>query len=154
MKQINEAYDAITKGTASSYGSSSSSGGARSSYTGGGFSGEFAAVRTAIANGDLEYARQLLNEAESRGAEWHFLVGSLYYRMGWLDEAMRNYQTAASMEPGNPEYREAVMHMSGAGAPYRAPGFGGTGGMRPGRDCDACDICTALVCADLCCRCG
>ncbi|MDR2615389.1 MAG: tetratricopeptide repeat protein [Oscillospiraceae bacterium] len=152
MKEINEAYDAITRGDASSYGGAgASSSGARSSYTGGGFSGEFADVRSAIANGDLDYARQLLSRAENRGAEWHFLAGSLYYRMGWLNEAMKNFQTAVAMEPGNPEYREAFTRMRGGGHVYRAPGFGG---VSTGRNCDACDICTALMCADLCCRCG
>ncbi|MDR2421388.1 MAG: DnaJ domain-containing protein [Oscillospiraceae bacterium] len=143
MKEINEAYDAITKGTVPP--------GAGASYARGGFGGEFAAVRSAIASGDLDYARRLLNESESRGAEWYFLAGSLYYRMGWLDEALKNYQTAVAMDPGNQEYREALARMQGGGAAYRAPGFEG---VRTGRDCDTCDICTALMCADLCCRCG
>ncbi|MDR1065460.1 MAG: DnaJ domain-containing protein [Oscillospiraceae bacterium] len=172
MKQINEAYDAVTKGAAGGTGSSpfygstfygsaaeaygdepprNRAGSSRSSYSGGGFSGEFAAVRSAIAAGDLEYARRVLNESENRGAEWHFLAGSLYYRQGWLDEAMRNFQTAVTMEPGNPEYREALGRMRTGGAAYRPPGFGG---MSAGRGCDTCDICTAMMCADLCCRCG
>ncbi|MDR0838240.1 MAG: J domain-containing protein [Oscillospiraceae bacterium] len=144
MKEINEAYDAITKGPSYS--------GARpgSSYSGGGYSGEFAAVRTAINSGDLQYAERLLNDAANRNAEWNFLMGSLYYRKGWLNEARGYYEAAVTMEPGNPEFRQALQYMNSGGSAYRAEGFG----VPAGRNCDACDICSALMCANLCCNCG
>jgi curved DNA-binding protein CbpA len=144
MKEVNEAYDAITKGGASG-GKTYSPGGSSS-----GGSAELAPVRAAIKSGELARAEQLLAAAAARNAEWHFLMGSVYYRKGWLDEARRYFQTAAGMEPNNAEYAQALQYMARGGAAYRpygydAPAAGG---------CDACDICTAMMCANMCCRCG
>jgi curved DNA-binding protein CbpA len=144
MKEINEAYDAITKG----YGGTA--------YTSGGQAyarqpgGEYAAVRSAINSGDLDYAEQLLNASANQNAEWHFLLGSVYFRRGWLTEASRYFQIAVQLDPSNSEYRSALARMQSSGAAYRAPGFGG---VRGGSDCSVCDICTAMMCADMCCNC-
>ena len=144
MKEVNEAYDAITKGAASSGYSSGSA------YSSAGYSGEFGSVRAAINGGDLDYAESLLQNSSNRGAEWNFLMGSLYYRRGWLNEAQRYFQLAVQMEPANMEYRQALSRMNTGGSPYRPNGYGSPAT----RDCDMCDICSALMCANLCCRCG
>ena len=159
MKEINEAYDAVTKmraGGSSSYGSSSY-GGSAYAYAGydegtgrdTGYSeaSEFQQVRAAINAGNLEYAQQLLNAAANRNAEWNFLMGSLCYRRGWMDEARTYYQRAVNMAPGNPEYRNALDFMNRGGAAYRPAGYE-SGGL------DACDICTGLMCLNMCCGCG
>ncbi|SHH50417.1 molecular chaperone DnaJ [Sporobacter termitidis DSM 10068] len=152
MKEINEAYDQVTK--------SRSGGGQSGSYNaGGGYAGptgatggsaEFTQVRAAINSGNLALAEQLLNASQSRNAEWHFLMGSLCYRKGWLDDARRYFQTAADMEPGNQEYLQALSFISRGGQPYNPYGYNynaGTGG------CSACDVCTAMLCVDACCQC-
>jgi tetratricopeptide (TPR) repeat protein len=148
MKEINEAYDAILKGQAGGRSAGGSYNGGSSNYqrTYNG-TGEFAQVRAAINAGNLELAEQLLRSAQNRNAEWNFLMGSLYYRRGWLDEALRYYQTAVSMDPGNPEYRQALNYMNQGGQAYRPYGYESTGG------CDACDVCTAMLCANMCCNC-
>lgn len=150
MKEINEAYDAIQKnkgGGGSSYSRGPSGGGSSSSYgsysTSGG--GTYAQVRNAINIGNISLAEQLLNSNAQRTAEWFFLMGSVSYRKGWLDEAQRNYQTACSMDPSNLEYRQALAYMQGGGAPFRQTGQGG--GM------SSMDCCSSLVCADCCCEC-
>ena len=152
MKEVNEAYEAITKmregggGQGGSYrpgsGSSGSSGG----------TAEGQKVRVAINSGDLQYAEQLLKNFPARNAEWNFLMGSLCYRRGWLDDAFSHFQTASNMEPGNTEYRQALAFMSQGGHAYRSYG----GGQRPvannhGCGCDACDCCTAMLCMNFCC---
>ncbi|MBE6949165.1 MAG: tetratricopeptide repeat protein [Ruminococcaceae bacterium] len=147
MKEINEAYDTIMKGGASSnsgYGSYNQSSSGQNSYGG---SGEFAAVRAAINAGNLAYAEQLLNSSGNRNAEWNFLMGSLYYRKGWLDEARSYYQRAVNMDPYNNEYRQAMNYMTNYGQAYRPTGY------RQAQGVDACDICTALMCANMCCNC-
>ena len=152
MKEINEAYDTITRGGAQQ---------SRTGYGGGAYayrdaprggSQEYNAIRMAINSGDLARAEQMLRQIESRGAEWHFLTGSVYHRRGWMEQAMSHYQTAAQMEPGNTEYRAAMNFMSRGGSAYRPQGYGGMG--RRGGECDMCDICTAMMCANMCCRCG
>ena len=145
MKEINEAYDMITKGGSSS---GYSSGG---SYSSSGYTGEYAAVRSAINSGDLDYAETMLKGFTVRNAEWNFLMGSLYYRRGWIYESQQYFQLAVQMDPNNMEYRQAMSRAGSGGSPYRPTGYGVPANHR---DCDACDICSALMCANLCCRCG
>ena len=150
MKEINEAYDAITKGRA---------GGSGSGYTqsygyGGGSSyqqqrqsagaGVFTQARQAINYNDLDGAERLLQGAPSRNGEWYFLMGSIAYRRGWLDEARQNYQIAVQMEPNNMEYRQALGMMRQGGYGYQPD--------MAGANCDALDCCTAMMCMN--CMCG
>ncbi len=150
MKEINEAYDEITR-MRQGGGGSSGGGRQRASWGGaGGGSGAYAAVRQAINTGNIAHAEQLLQQMSSRDAEWHFLMGSVCYRKGWFDEARRYVETACRMEPTNAEYAQAFNMMRGGGHVYRAPGgFGGTG--RGGMS--GCDCCSSLICADCCCEC-
>lgn len=144
MKEINEAYDAITKnGGSQSYQGYQGSYSSGSTYTGS--TAQFAAIRSAINAGNLAFAEQQLMAVANRTAEWYFLMGSVYYRKGWMDEARKNYQTACSMEPGNLEFRQALNHLQSGGQAYRAPAYN-TGGM------DTCDCCSSLICADCCCE--
>ncbi|NLA86350.1 MAG: DnaJ domain-containing protein [Clostridiales bacterium] len=149
MKEINEAYDTITRERGGgSTGGSYNAGNTYTRSTGG--SAEFNQVRMAINAGNLVLAEQLLNNAQNKNAEWHFLMGSLYYRKGWLDEARRYYETAVNMEPGNQEYLQALSFMSRGGQAYSPYGYNynaHAGG------CSACDICTAFICADVCGNC-
>ena len=150
MKEINEAYDAITKGR-----TGGSGGGYAQSYDyGGGTSyqwqrksagtGIYAQARQAINYNDLEEAERLLQGAPSRNGEWYFLMGKINYRRGWLDEARQNYQIAVQMEPNNMEYRQALDVMRQGGYGYQ-PDMMGT-------SCDAMDCCTAMMCMN--CMCG
>lgn len=150
MKEVNEAYDSIVKmrGAGGSGGGYAGSAGGYSpggSYAGSA-TGVFAQIRMAINAGNTAQAEQMLNACTDRGAEWNFLMGSLSYRKGWLDEADRYFQTAVNMDPGNGEYRQALQFMRSGGQAYRAPGFGGL------QNSDGCDMCTSLMCADCCCQ--
>lgn len=149
MKEINEAYDAITKQRAGG-GSSSSYGGYRTQSQGAYHSQSssygsplYSQVRQAINLGDLGRAEQLLRTAPTQDAEWHFLTGSIAYRKGWLDEAHQHYQMACNMAPGNPEYRQALAMMQAGGQAYRPYEYGGFGAL---------DCCSACLCAN--CLCG
>ena len=154
MKEINEAYDSITKmrsgggsGGYSSYGGYRGQDAYRGSYQQSSASGSalYNQVRQAINLGDLGRAEQLLRGAPAQDAEWHFLTGSIAYRKGWLDEAMQHYQMACNMDPSNAEYRQALAMMQQGGAAYRPYGSGSSG-------IDACDICSMCLCLN--CLCG
>ena len=143
MKEINEAYDAVTK-----LRSGGSVGGSyQGSYQQQTQSGDptFVRVRTLINGNNLDQAEQLLRGINTRTAEWYFLAGSVAYRRGWLDEARQNYQIAVNMEPNNMEYRQAFSMMQQGGYAYRPAGYG-SGGM------DAMDCCTTMMCLN--CLCG
>ena len=92
MKEINQAYDAITKmrsgggGRQGSYQSGGYQGGYQQQYGAQGGSALYNQIRQAINVGDLSRAEQLLRTAPNQDAEWHFLTGSLAYRKGWLDD--------------------------------------------------------------------
>ena len=108
MKEINEAYDAITKmRSGGSSGGYQSQGAYQGSYQGGyqrqysnASSGSlYNQVRQAINMGDISRAEELLRSAPSQDAEWHFLTGSIAYRKGWLDEATQHFQMACNSAP-------------------------------------------------------
>ena len=145
MKEINEAYDSITKQRSGNGGYTQTAGGYQSQYTqqqSG--SSAYARIRSAINMGDLAGAEQLLYAVPEKNAEWYFLSGSIAYRKGWLDEARQNYQIAVQMAPNNPEYRQALSMMQAGGPVYRTYGTGS--GM------DGLDCCTSLLCLN--CLCG
>ena len=149
MKEINEAYDAITKQRAGGGGYQQQSSG---SY--GGYAQQqrsyssnnptYARVRNLINAGDLGTAERLLYEVGQKDGEWYFLSGSIAYRKGWLDEAMQNYTLAVQMDPGNMEYRQALNMMQQRGGGYRPYGYTNT--------VDGLDCCTTMLCLN--CLCG
>lgn len=157
MKDINEAYDTITKarsesqysysgtaagsGSGGSYQYGSSAGG--SSYSG---STRYGPVRDYINANRLQDAEAMLDAASDRTAEWYYLKGEIAYRRGWLDEARQNYETACTMMPGNLEYRRAMQTVRGTYTPYRSVNYGNDDMG------DACNLCSMLMCMN--CLCG
>ncbi len=149
MKEINEAYDIITKSRRGGSGSSSRGSGGYSGYSGGGYQdgSSYGQIRQAIQSGNLQYAERLLEECPNRDAEWYFLNGMVSYQKGWLDDARSFFQRAVSMDPYNGEYRQALSAVSSTSSPYRQTGYGppAAGGF------DMCDMCTAMMCANMMC---
>ncbi len=151
MKQINEAYDQITRersggGSYSSSSASYSQARPQQGYSQGGVRGDYTAVRNAITQGNLDRAEMLLGSIRSHDAEWHFLMGSVTYRRGFYDEAERYFATAVSMAPGNVEYRQAYSYMVQSSRQGRSP-------MRRGVDEDElCNLCGRLWMMDCCCE--
>ena len=89
----------------------------------------------------------MLNTMPNHDAEWNYLMGSIYWRRGWMDEAARYFRTAATMEPGNIEYRNAVQYMNRGGQAYRPANVSSSMSQT-----DICTICQTLYCADCCCE--
>ncbi len=148
MKEINEAYDAIEKERAG--------GGSAYQYqtwtqdTGAAHSTRPTALndaRTAINVGDLSRAEMILGSIVERGAEWNYLMGMLCFRRGWMDEASRYFRIAATLDPSNAEYRQAVAYIeNNSRKPYT------TSSVVRSDQSDMCDICTKLMIADCCCE--
>lgn len=146
MKEINEAYDQIMSAR---NGNGSTSSGQHGGYGGGQSSSSnpvYGQIRNAINAGNLAMAEELLQRSPGRDAEWYFLMGSVYYKKGWFDEAARSFTQACNMDPSNPEYRNAL-NMLNMG--------GGYGGYRPMESANMCDCCMQLMCLNCCCNmCG
>ena len=153
MKEINEAYDTITKSREQGGGSSYSYGGgayqSAGQSRGASGSAQYARIRNLINANDLAQAEAMLNAIGNHDAEWYYLMGSVYWRRGWMDQAGQYYRTAATMDPSNPEYRNAVQYMNQGGQAYRPAG--GMGMDMTGGDA-ACNMCQNLICADCCCE--
>ena len=154
MKEINAAYEQITKeraagkrpggGSDGAYGGGSYGYGGYGSYGGyqgysGGsqsYSGQSSVLqqaRIAINTGNITRAEALLANYSDHNAEWNFLKGVVCYRRGWMDEALRYYQTAVQMDPTNAEYRQALDYMEGTNDTSYHPGgsFGTLCGSNP-----------------------
>lgn len=153
MKQINEAYDQITRERSGASRPSYSSGTATAS----GFSyaqqgnqqnthgADFTAVRNAISMGQLDRAEMLLSSIRSHNAEWNFLMGSVSYRRGYYDEAEKYFGNAVAMAPNNTEYRQAFSYMTQASRRGNSP-------ARQSSTDDLCNVCGKLWLADCCCE--
>lgn len=156
MKEINAAYEQITKersggnrpGSSGGYGGY---GGYQQQYYGGGQSSVLQQVRIAIQTGNISRAEALLANYGDHNGEWNFLKGAVCYRRGWMDEAKRYYETACQMEPGNPEYQQALRYMEqGTRNAYRPEG-----GEFGTELCGGNDLCWRICCAYMmCCNCG
>ncbi|MBO5449484.1 MAG: J domain-containing protein [Ruminococcus sp.] len=150
MSDINAAYDQIM--------TERRSGGAY----GGGFSGasrtysyayNSAEIRRLIQSGSVTQAEQLLGNVstQDRDAEWYFLMGSVCYKRGWLNDAYTHFAKAYQMEPSNAEYSAAISQMN-----RQRSGYMNGSPVNRGASSDmnqACDCCTNLICADCCCEC-
>lgn len=146
MKEVNEAYDLITKMRASG------NGGTHSGTSSGGYtSGNYAEIRYRINEGRYSDAEILLDAvpASQRGAEWNFLKGCVMMQRGYYFDAQKYVETACYLDPTNMEYRQMKQRMrataSGYDSPYRTASYGNT--------CSGTDCCTSLICADCLCEC-
>ncbi|MCM8711087.1 DnaJ domain-containing protein [Clostridium sp. SYSU_GA19001] len=143
LREINEAYDTLMNNSnysSSSYGSSYNNN--SSNY------GIYSEIRMDLQNGNLRAAEEKLNRISVRDAEWNYLVGILYLRKGWYDNAYNYIVNACNLDPNNFEYRQTLNNLQNRNTAYRQTYYG-----RNGRDSDMCDICATLWCADTCCEC-
>ncbi|MEG1104510.1 MAG: DnaJ domain-containing protein [Oscillospiraceae bacterium] len=148
MNEINAAFDELmgnirTGSTAAAQGKSAST--------------AYNDIRDMINRGNAEEALTKLNAMPvgSEDAEWNFLVGSAYYYKGWLSDASRYFETACRLEPNNREYAAAMNNIKNNargnmnGNPYAQNPYGAQM-----RGCSCCDMCSAMMCMDMCCGCG
>lgn len=149
MQELNDAYDEIVMLRGGLGGSSSSASQNKSSGYTYSNSSDLSDIREKIRSGRIEDALVLLDgiPEASRTAEWYYLKGAAQQRRGWLDYAAENFERACNMDPGNREYAAAKENLDSS----RSGGF--RTARRSSRGCDACDVCSGLLCMDCCCEC-
>ena len=152
VKRINTAYDDIKKmrsgggssqqgyGYGNPYGSYGQQQGGGTAYAS---SEQFQDIREMIQRGLIMQAAEALNRIQNRTAEWHYLTGHVYMRQGMYSRAQQSFQTAAGMEPGNAEYRQAAEQMSGVYQQAHTRTVGGTNSL-------LCNLCQCLACMSFC----
>ena len=145
MKEVNEAYDRITKERRG--GAKGNAGGAK----GGSSCAEIRAMINARRMREAEAALARIPVAE-RTADWHFLESLVLMHRGYVNDAMRELETACQMDPSNMEYQQAKQMFNQSAAGYGRTYYGGQQSYQSG-GCSSCDVCQGLICADCCCEC-
>ena len=154
VKRINTAYDEIKRMRAGGGSSSSGYGYGGSSYGGYGYgqqhqggsyasSEQFQDIREMIQRGLILQAAEALNRIQNHTAEWYYLSGLVYMRQGMYSRAQQAFQTAANMEPGNPEYQQAAEQMGGVYQQTHSRTMGGNQNL-------LCNLCQCLACMSMC----
>ena len=135
--ELNEAYDAIVMGSASSGGYGSTP--------------DYSDIRAKINSGRLDDAQILLDGMPDgmRDAQWYYLKGTVQQKRGWLEEAAKNFATASNLDPSNNTYKMAYNKVSNA----RSGGYRTERRRNRDDDSGCCNACTGLICADCCCEC-
>ncbi|MBR5236058.1 MAG: DnaJ domain-containing protein [Clostridia bacterium] len=140
FKEINEAYEKLSGGSAYSAGEEY-----RRSGEG---AGNYAQIRNLIQMYRLDEAEQILDGLTNRNGEWFFLKGTIFLQRGWYAQGINFIRQAVNLEPNNMEYRMALNQYMNQSRQYRDVGSGMAGGsMSP------CECCQGLICADCCCEC-
>jgi len=145
LKEINLAYDTITKNRAAG------KTGGSNTYTDSTTQAEFSSIVSLIRAGRLDEAQMALESmpGNKRTAYWYYLMGEVAKRKGWYDQARQYFQTAINMEPNNAAYRQAYQSLNMNARAYHTQSDG-----RGYREADnACSCCQSLICADCCCEC-
>jgi curved DNA-binding protein CbpA len=146
LSEINEAYDKLSKGNASSssYNSSSSYSGSNSNSSN--YSQDLVQVRACLQRRDNAGAEAILNRVSDKNAEWYFLTGIVHTNKGWYDSALENVRTASIMDPNNFEYKQTLQQLQSRSRSYGSPYRTNQGSNDP------FDCCMKLWCLDCFCE--
>lgn len=158
MDELNDAYDMIINHFGSGSGNASSYSSFNSGFGSGGASGptsEFGDIRAKLNSGRIDDAEMLLDGIpyQRRNAEWHYLKGTIQHRRGWLESAMENFKKANELGPENSEYKAAYEQLKRESKGNYRKRQSKSDEANGCCDCDPCNICSGLLCADCCCEC-
>ena len=134
FKEVQAAYDAITKGETgpqmggNPYGGyrQQSYGGSQQGYSqqsGAGYSGsdspEMQAARNFVVNGRYAEARRVLDGMTARNARWYYLSSLANQGLGNSIDALQDARRAVQLDPNNTEYRMHLQRLQNPGRTYR-----------------------------------
>lgn len=148
LKEINESYDFLMKN------SNDAPNHSENHYSNNNYSNTdsntsiYNDIRRALESGNLNAAEDMLKRITIRDAQWNYLMGVLYLKKGWYDNAYNFILNACNLDPNNFEYRQTLNNLQVQNNGYRQTYYG-----RNGRDADICNICATLWCADSLCEC-
>lgn len=145
LREINEAYEYLTKGSNGNKGMNR-----QSDWSGSAGDDLYSQVQMDINKGNIDAAEEMLNRTSTRTARWYYLKGLVFLQKGWYDEAYSHIQAAVRMEPTNYEYREALNRIQSSNTAYRGNAYGRGYNRGP----DMCSACQCLICSDCCCECA
>ena len=156
FKEVQAAYDAITKGETgpqmggpSGYGQQSYGG--YQQQSGASYSGsdspEMQAARNFVSNGRYAEARRVLDGMNSRSARWYYLSSLANQGLGNSIDALQDARRAVQLDPNNTEYQMHLRRMQNPGQTYRTTQ---TTYARPG---GLMQWCWSMILLNLLCNC-
>ncbi|MBR0366466.1 MAG: DnaJ domain-containing protein [Clostridia bacterium] len=153
MKEINKAYDMLTKNnTNTGYsGNGAYPGGGAYSGTGSytGAAPSFDMVRRLISLGVYSQAAAMLQRLPQT-AEWYYLSGIIALRRGWTTQGIEHLKKAGEMDPDNTEYRDQLRYNETNAGAYTAD----KGGYTASEGCCPLPcLCVPCLCPGCCCNC-
>ena len=122
FKEVQAAYDAITKGDTgpqmggNPYGGYQQQSGASYNSTD---SAEMQAARNFVANGRYAEARRVLDGMTGRNARWYYLSSLANQGLGKSVDALQDARRAVQLDPNNTEYQMHLRRMQNPGQTYR-----------------------------------
>ncbi len=141
MKEINEAYDILTR-SGGNYGGSQKQNGNPANDA------RYYEVRNLMQSGKYSEAKQILEDISPRDAQWFFLMGLLEMNGGNYNRGASYLGQAVNLDPTNTEYRQAYNQAMGGTIFSRRAGH-----ARTRSDVDTCcQVCGTLWCMDCCCE--
>lgn len=147
MREINQAYDTLTKNKDASYSGSNSYNSSSNNNPNDTYA--FQEIRTLIQSKNFQAAEIKLNSIQNKNAEWNFLYGVLLTNKGWFDGGLKHIQIAVNMDPNNFEYRQTLNSLHQRTSNYSNNYYRTTGA----NSANACDCCINLWCLDSMCEC-
>ena len=151
FKQVQEAYDQIMKERSNPYGNFGSSSYSGSSY-GGSYSDDsqqMQSVYSMLSRRAFGEALRQLDGIRDRSARWYYYSAIANIGVGNTMRGLEHANTAARMEPGNPDYQNLLSQLSVQNMRYN--GVRNTYGRSDGGD--MADMCCKLWLADTLCEC-
>ena len=153
FKEVQAAYDAITKGDTGPQMGGSAYGGYQQGYgpQGASYSGtdspEMQAARNFVANGRYAEARRVLDGMTARNARWYYLSSLANQGLGNSIDALQDARRAVQLDPNNTEYQMHLRRMQNPGQSYRTTQ---TTYTRPG---GLMQWCWSMILLNLLCNC-
>ena len=137
FKEVQEAYDAITKGTTGPQGGSTYGYGPQSGYS----------QQSFVVNGRYAEARRVLDGMSARSARWYYLSSLANQGLGNSIDALQDARRAVQLDPNNVEYQMHLRRMQNPGQTYRTTQ---TTYTRPG---GLMQWCWSMILLNLLCNC-
>ena len=152
FKEVQAAYDAITKGEtgpqgSNPYGSYQQGYGQQGASYSGSDSPEMQAARNFVVNGRYAEARRVLDGMTGRNARWYYLSSLANQGLGNRIDALQDARRAVQLDPNNTEYQMHLRRMQNPGQTYRTTQ---TTYARPG---GLMQWCWSMILLNLLCNC-
>ncbi len=112
--------------------------------------GHLRAAGNYVRNGYYKEARNVLDDMDDRGARWFYYSALAHAGLGNTVAAMEHAKRAASMEPGNMDYRNLVYRFENGGTQYRQRQYA-YGNPYAGSGNVCMKICIANLICNFCC---